>query len=58
MQLFDKLQDQNDDKNDHKFLILIILTTDLASRFHDEDYSITKLKRCNINGVTKNVSSN
>ena len=39
-------------KTDIIFLILIILTTDPVFRFHDEDYFITKLKRCNINGVT------
>lgn len=39
-------------KRDHIFLILKILTTDPVFRFHDEEYSITKLKRCNKNGVT------
>ena len=39
-------------KRDNIFLILIILTTIPVFRFHDEDDSLTKLKWCNINGVT------
>ena len=34
-------------KRDHICLILIILTADPVFRCHGDDYSITKLKRCN-----------